>query len=152
MAGLAAALVVSLFVFEPQFLGDVGKSSPVRADETTALKALMLGWGVYMIAVAAQSFWDLEERAIGFFGILLFAISLIALIFYVQLWAGNQNEAATLVPMFISTGLMSVVAALMFFFLATQFLGLKSVFGWVSLLSAVAIVAIGMMMITPVLT
>ena len=151
MAGLAGALVISLFAFEPQFLGDVGKSAPVRMDETAALKALMLGWGVYMVAIAAQGFWDLEERAIGFFGILLFAISMIALIFYLQLWIGNQNEAATIAPMFISTALMSVVGGLMFFYMAIPFPGLRSVSGWVSLLFSVVIVAIGMMMVTPVL-
>ena len=152
MAGLAGALVVSLFVFEPQFLGEIGKSSSVKADEAVALKSLILGWGVYMVAIAAQGFWDLEERAIGFFGILLFAISMIALIFYIQLWINNQSEAATLVPLFISTALMSIVGGLLFASMAIPVPGLRSVSGWVSLLFSVVIVAIGMMMVTPVLT
>lgn len=151
MAGLAGALILSLFVFEPQFMGEIGKSAPVKADETVALKSLIIGWGVYMVVVGAQCFWDLEERAIGFFGILLFFISMVVLIFYLQLWIGNQGEALTLVPMFISTALMTIVGGLLFFFMAIPFPGLRSVSGWVSLLFSIVIVAIGMMMVTPVL-
>jgi hypothetical protein len=151
MAGLAVALVVSLFAFEPQFLGTLSANDALKEGETTVLRSLMISWAVYMAAIAAQGFWDLDERAIGFYGILLTALSIIALLFFLQVWI-NTEESALMVPFVVSGALLSVVGALLFFSMAIPFPGLRSVSGWAMLLESIVIAGIGMAMITTVIS
>ena len=148
MAGLATALVVSLFTFEPQFLGTLSDGNDVlKTGETTVLRSLMLAWGIYMGAVAAQGFWDLDERAIGFYGVLLTAISIVSLLFFLQIWISTE-ESVLMVPMVVSGALLSIVGALIFFLMAIPFPGLRAVSGWALLLQSIVIAAIGMAMVT----
>ena len=49
MAGVATALVVALFVFEPQFLGSIGGSQSMRAAETDLLQILIISWAIYAV-------------------------------------------------------------------------------------------------------
>ena len=150
MAGLALAMVISLFTFEAQFLGSLSSSVADKGGETVVLKSLMLSWAIYMAAVAAQGFWDLEERAIGFYGVLLTVISVIALLFFIQIWIDTE-ETVVMVPLVVSTAMLSIVGALVFFFMAIPFPGLRAVSGWALLLQSVIVVGIGMAMITSVI-
>ena len=66
MAALGAGLLITL-TFEPQLLGMHGSDGAQQLGEITMMKTLIILWAAYAGAVAAQGWWDLEERAIGFY-------------------------------------------------------------------------------------
>jgi len=147
MAGLAAALVVALFTVQPQFLGGMGDNAAVRLGEVTVLSAVALAWAIYAVAVAAHCLWDMEERAVGFFSVLLVASSLVALFFFLQIWS-LDNDAFSLLVLVISSAMLAIVGGLLFFTLAIPFPALRSVSGWAMLIQSVVVVAFGLAMTT----
>ena len=147
MAALAAALVVALFTVQPQFLGGMGENAAVRLGEVAVLQTAALAWGVYAVAVAAHCIWDMEERAVGFFSVLLVASSVIALFFFLQVWS-LDNDAFSLIVLVISSAMLAIVGGLLFFTLAVPFPALRSVSGWAMLIQSVVIVAFGLAMTT----
>ncbi len=147
MAALAVGLVVSLFAFDPQILGDQSKYNVRNLAEVPVLKAVMVGWAIYAIVVAAQGIWDLEDRALGFYAVPLTAVSFVALLFFMQVWVDGGSDAAMLSLMASGT-LLSIIGALLFFFMAIPFPGLRSVAGWAMLIESIVIAAIGLSMVS----
>ena len=145
MAGAALALVLALFVAQPQFLGGLGDNAAVRLGEVTVMQIVAFAWAIYAVAVAAHCLWDTEERAIGFFSVLLVAVSVIALIFFLQVWA--LNDALALIILAVSSAMLAVVGALLFFALAVPFPPLRSVSGWAMLIQSVIVSAFGLAMV-----
>jgi hypothetical protein len=147
MAALAVGLAVSLFVFDPQILGEQSSHSARSMAEVPVFKAIIVAWAIYAGVVAAQGMWDLEDRALGFYAVPLTAVSLVALLFFVQIWVDGGNDAA-MVSLVTSGALLSIIGSLLFFFMAIPFPGLRSVAGWAMLIESIAISAVGMGMIT----
>lgn len=151
MASLALALLVSMFTFQPQFLGSVSSGAIVRAGETTVLSALIVTWAVYAAAVAANCLWDMEDRAIGFYSVLLAVASLVMLFFFLQIWA-LDNDAVAVLLLAIASALLAIVSGLLFFTLAFQFPVMRLVSGWALLIQSIVVVGFGMTMITTTIT
>ena len=53
-----------------------------------------------------------------------------------------------MVSLVTSGALLSIIGALLFFFMAIPFPGLRSVAGWAMLIESIALAAIGMAMVT----
>ena len=149
MAGLAAVLLLSLFTFDPQFLDDVS-SGAIQGGAIATLKTLVVIWAIYAAIVAAQGIWDMEERALGFYSVLLTVMGIVALLFFLQVWIDGAEDILML-PLVISTAMLSIVGALQFFQMAFPFPALRGVTGWAMLIQSIVIVAIGMGMITTVI-
>ena len=147
MAALAVGLLVSLFAFNPQILGDQSTYAARQMGEVPVFKTIIVAWAIYAGVVAAQGIWDLEDRAVGFYAVPLTAISLVALFFFMQVWVDGGSDAV-MVSLVTSGALLSIIGALLFFFMAIPFPGLRSVAGWAMLIESIALAAIGMTMVT----
>jgi hypothetical protein len=147
MAALAVGLAVSLFVFDPQILGEQSSHSARSMAEVPVFKAIIVAWAIYAGVVAAQGIWDLEDRALGFYAVPLTAVSVVALFFFLQIWVDGA-DVAPMVSLVVSGALLSIIGALLFFFTAIPFPGLRSVIGWAMLIESIALTAVGLAMIT----
>lgn len=143
MAGAALALLLALFAVQPQFLGGLGGNAAVRLGEITVMQTAVLIWAIYAGAVAAHCLWDMEERAVGFFSALLAAASVVFLFFFLQVWALDGDALAPLI-LVVSSAMLAIVGALLFFTLAIPFPALRSVSGWAMLIQSVFIIAFGL--------
>lgn len=147
MAGAALALLLSFFVFEPHMLGSLDDNSITRMGELTMLKTLILVWAVYAGIVAAQGVWELEERAVGFYAVPLAAVSLISLLFFLQVWINGAPDAIG-IALLLVTALMTVIGALLFFCFTFPFNALRAVSGWAMIIMSVVIAAFGLAIAT----
>ncbi len=110
--------------------------------ETTMMKSLIVVWAVYAIGVGTQAIWDYDERAIGFYGAVAAIVSVTALFFF----AGNLGRPygdSVVISLSTVSLLLTVVAGMLFFYLAVPFSGLRPVAGWFTLVGSVAVMAVG---------
>ena len=123
-----------------------GAGSNVLA-ETTILKMLVIAWAVYGIGVGAQGLWDFDERAIGFVGAIVTAVSATAFFYYLFTLV---DPYGTTVMLAMSAGglILAIVGGLVFFYLSFPFLVLRLVTGWFMLAGSVGLMAIGISVIT----
>ncbi len=152
MATLGAALLITL-TLEPQLLGMQGADDVQKLGEVTMMKTLIVLWAAYAGAVAAQGWWDLDERAIGFYAVALAAGSAVAIIYFAtQLWEHDAlpgvDAVAVTVGFTAIAGALTVVGATLFFYMAVPFRQLDKVAGWFSLVGSIGITAVGLAIIT----
>jgi len=113
---------------------------------TTVLKALMVVWVAYTFGVAAHGLWEFEDRAIGFYSGFVAVVSLIAFLFF-AIELRSHYEFFVALTMAGATALLTLLAAISFFYLAWQWMVLRLVTGWFMLLGSAAVVGIGLVMI-----
>ena len=100
---------------------------------TTALTALIVLWSVYAVAVGAQGLWDLDDRAIGFYSAFLAVVSLVIfLVFAIAMADGGVFEHSLGIWLSMSAVpfLLTIISAIVFFYLAFQIQVLRLVAGW----------------------
>lgn len=148
MAALAAGLLLTL-TFQPQLLGTQGTNPIQQLAEVTVMKALIVMWAIYAAAVAAQVVWDLEERAIGLYGVGLAAASGVAFFYYITILF--RNYTSVMVEFSIVAAVLVLVAALLIFLMAVPFNAMRVATGWAMLSSSIVVVAIGLAMYTTVI-
>ena len=147
MGAAALGLVLALFAVQPQFLGGMGGNAAVRLGEITVLQTAALAWAIYAAAAAAHCVWDMDERAIGFYSVLLVAASLVSMFFFLQIWI-QGNDSFALIVLAISSAMLALVGGLLFFTLAFPFPALRSVSGWAMLIQSIVVAAFGLAMTT----
>ncbi len=148
MAALAAGLLLTL-TFEPQLLGTQGTNPIQRLAEVTVMKSLIVMWAIYAAAVAAQVVWDLEERAIGLYGVGLAAASGVAFFYYVTILF--RNYTSVMLEFSIVAAALVLVAALLIFLLAIPLNAMRGATGWAMLSLAIIVAAIGLAMYTTII-
>ena len=132
-AGVAIALL-ALVVQAP--LGMLSTAS------TAAMSAFILIWAVYALLVAAVGLWGFDERTVGFYSLFLWVISLI----FVGYFFGGEflsGAAIISVVMGVSALLLSVLAALLFFYLTPPLTRMRQATGWVFLIVSIIIALLG---------
>jgi hypothetical protein len=152
MAALGAGLLITL-TFEPQVLGLMGADAEQKLGEVTMMKTLIILWAAFAGVVAAQGWWDLEERAIGFYAIALAVGSAVAVgYFSTQLWEHDALSGVSAVSVTVSltaaSAILSMLGAMLFFYMAIPFYGLRVVAGWFSLVGSIGVIGIGLGIIT----
>ena len=155
MAALGSALLITL-TFEPQLLGLQGADGAQKLGEVTMMKTLIILWAAYAGAVAAQGWWDLEERAIGFYALARAVGSVVALVYFAAKLSQHGDlpgvDAVAVTVSFAAVfGALSVLGTMLFFYMAIPFYGLRVVAGWFSLVGSIAIIAVGLAIITTVI-
>ena len=118
--------------------------------EITMMKTLIIGWAVYAVGVGAQAIGDYDERAIGFYSAIVAVISVVALLFFASSLSKPYGEDV-LIGLSAATLTLSVVAAMLFFYLAIPFNGLRPVAGWFTLVGSVAVAIVGILIGTTVI-
>ena len=127
--------------------GDGGKADAAKVlTEMTVLKALMMVWVVYTFGVAAHGLWEFEDRAIGFYSGFVAVVSLIVFLFFAIELRTIYSDAVWLL-MAAAPAVLTLLAAISFFYLAFQWMVLRLVTGWFMLLGSGAIIGIGLVML-----
>ena len=145
VGALGVVALISLTLAPMLLVGGLTGSDVVV--ETNVMKVLIILWAGYAIGVGAHGLWEFDDRAIGFYSAFLFAGSLIALLYYAielegvygdDVWIGLSAAALVL----------TVLAAMLFFYLAIPFIALRKVAGWFILVGSIAVSGIGFAILT----
>ena len=125
-------------------------SPDMMAAQTNVMKVLIILWAGYAIGVGAHGLWEFDDRAIGFYGAFLFAGSLIALVYYAIELEGVYGDDVWfgLSAAFLA---LTVLAAMLFFYLAIPFIALRKVAGWFMLVGSIAVAGVGFAILTSVI-
>ena len=141
--GLGSLIALS---FAPMvFLG--GDADANVLAEVNITKMLIVAWAAYAIGISAQGLWDFDERAIGFYSAILTAITAVAFFYFAANLGRAYGEAAAL-AVSAATLILSVLAGMMFFYLAIPFNVLRLVAGWFLLVGSVVLTAIGLALVS----
>ena len=144
--GLASLIAIT---FAPMVLVGGDPDANVLA-ETNIIKLLIVAWAGYAIGVGAQGLWDFDDRAIGFYSALLTAISAVALFYFAANLANAYGNDVT-IAMSAATLLLSILAGMVFFYLAIPFNALRQVAGWFLLVGSVVIAGVGLAIVSTVI-
>ena len=152
---LALATIMFAPTFEPMLLTEVGETVVVKASdvlaEVTVLKLLIVVWALYALGVGAHGLWDFDDRAIGFYCAFLAVATAVPFIYF----AGELEPRYTVAVWLSLSGatlVLTLIAGIMFFYLAFAFNVLRLVAGWFLLLGGGVIGAIGLAMVSAVVT
>jgi hypothetical protein len=141
--GLGSLIALS---FAPMvFVG--GDADANVLAEISITKMLIVAWAAYAVGIGAQSLWDLEDRAIGFYSAILTAITAVAFFYFAANLGRAYGEAAAL-AVSAATLILSVLAGMMFFYFAIPFNILRLVAGWFLLVGSVVLTAIGLALVS----
>jgi hypothetical protein len=152
VVGGLGVLILGTFMLgsgvEPVLLTEAGKkASEVAAGDvavsTALLTTLAAVWAIYAIGVGAHGLWDLDDRAIGFLSAVVAVVSLGALAYFAGELDARYGENVMLAAS-LATLVLTVLATMLFFFLAFGFNVLKLVSGWFLLIGGAVVSAIGL--------
>jgi hypothetical protein len=144
--GLGSLIAIT---FAPMVLVGGDPDANVLA-ETNIIKMLIVAWAGYAVGVGAQGLWDFDDRAIGFYSAILTAISAVALFYFAANLADAYGNDVT-IAMSAATLLLSILAGMVFFYLAVPFNALRQVAGWFLLVGSVVIAGIGLAIVSTVI-
>ncbi len=119
----------------------------------TAFTALIILWAIYAVAVGTHGIWDLDTRAIGFYSAFLSVASLVVfLIFAISTADGGTFEHSLDIWLSLSIVpfLLSIISALVFFYMALEFQVLRLVTGWALLFGGAVVGLVGLWALTSV--
>ena len=145
VGGLGVVALIALMLTPMLLVG--GQPGSDVVVETNLMKVLIILWAGYAIGVGAHGLWEFDDRAIGFYSAFLFAGSLIALVYYAielegvygdDVWIGLSGAALAL----------TVLSAMLFFYLAIPFIALRKVAGWFILVGSIAVAGVGFAILT----
>ena len=149
IGGLSLLSLVAI-TLDPMLLTGSGVAAEKHLAELTLTKGLIAVWAVYGVAVAAQSVWDLDERAVAFYSVVA-TVATAAGFFY---YAGNLEPRygePTWLSLSAATLLLAIVAGMVFFALGFTFRVLRPVASWFLLLGGGTVAVIGLAIVTRVI-
>ena len=125
-------------------------SAEMMAAQTNVMKVLIILWAGYAIGVGAHGLWEFDDRAIGFYSAFLFAGSLIALVYYAIELNGVYGDGVW-IGLSAAALVLTVLSAMLFFYLAIPFIALRKVAGWFILVGSIAVTGVGFAILTSVI-
>ena len=151
---LLAALVTAESMFDPMMITGEGKAIVLAENhlaELTMMKTVIVLWALYAIGVGAHGLFDFDDRAIGFYSAILAVATLFSFIYFAVELEGRYGEGTWLA---ISGGtlILTILAGMMFFALSFAFSALRVVSGWFLLIGGSAVAAIGLLVVSTVIT
>ncbi len=120
----------------------------------TALTALIFLWAIYSLAVGAHGIWDTDPRAIGLYSIFLSIGSLVVfLIFALSMAEGGVFEHSLGIWLAMSAVpfVLTIISAIVFFYLTFQLQVLRLVAGWFMLFGGTVVGLVGLWALTSVI-
>ena len=144
MGLIAGALAVGLLLTAVAS----GTSAPLLINPTTApavaaMKGFILLWAVYAAALGAHGLWGFEERAVGFHALLLWIVSL-GMLGLPWVFTEAEVSADAAVVMSVSSLVLAILSAMVFFHLAVPFRQLRAVTAWFLLVGSIVVGLVGL--------
>ncbi|MAO89310.1 MAG: hypothetical protein CL880_02090 [Dehalococcoidia bacterium] len=117
-------------------------------NNNVVFKGMIILWAVYLLGSGTQNFFDLEERAVGFFSGFVSIISLVSFLYFVMRLAPETNKYGEAVWLSLSVGtlILAINAGLSFFHQAIPFHVIRLVSGWFLLVGGVILGIIGILL------
>jgi hypothetical protein len=146
VGGLGILSLGALLMLEPMLLtgsGDKTISAANHLAELTATKVLIAVWGLYCIGVAAQALWDLEERTVGFYSVIVAIATAVIFLYYAGVLEPRYGEG-TWIGLAAASLLLTVVSTVVFFALGFTFNVMRAVAAWALLLCGATVGVIGL--------
>ena len=154
VGGLGLVALISL-TMAPMVLTatDAGGAAIAAQDfaaQINITKLLIILWVGYAAGVAANGIWEFDERVTGYYSAFLFVGSLVAMLYYAielegvygdDVWIGLSAAALVL----------TLLSAILFFYLAIPFIALRKVAGWFMLIGSIPVAGIGFAILTSVI-
>ena len=142
VGGLGLLSLVAL-VLDPLLLTGDDVSVANHLAEITATKVLIVMWALYCAGVAAQAIWDLEDRSIGFFALILTVTSAVVFLYFATVLEPRYGEGPWL-GLSLATLLLSIMSAMVFFAFGFTFNAMRAVAAWFLLLGGATVGVIGL--------
>lgn len=149
VGGLGLLSLVAL-VLDPMLLtgsGDKTISAANHLAEITATKVLIGAWALYCVGVAAQAIWDLEDRSVGFYGLILTVATAVVFLYYASALEPRYGEG-TWLGLSAATLLLSIMSAMVFFAFGFTFTVMRAVAAWFLLLGGATVGVIGLAVVS----
>ena len=149
VGGLGLLSLLAL-VLDPMLLtgeGDKTISTANHLAEITATKVLIGAWALYCVGVAAQSIWDLEDRSVGFYGLILTVATAVVFLYYASALEPRYGEGAWL-GMSLASLLLAIMSAMVFFAFGFTFNVMRAVAAWFLLLGGATVGVIGLAIVS----
>lgn len=150
--GGAGLLMLGTFMLgssvEPMLLtaqNDVGASKVATSEAT--LTAVVAIWAVYLVGVGAQNLWDFDERSTGFFSAAVGVVTLAGFLYFVANLEGWYGVNVWL-AMWGSTLILTIIASMLFFYVAFGFNVLRIVSGWFLMIGGGVVGVIGIAIVS----
>ena len=137
IAGIVAIALLGLVLFKQDIIIVSGTEGPFTA--------LVLVWAVYAVLIAGVGLWGFEERAVGFYSLFLWVVSLVFVGYYFlggDLLSGGGAATLSWLLGLVSL-VLSVLAAFLFFYLAFPLPRLRMVTGWFFLILSIIVALLG---------
>ena len=148
VAGLGLVALITLTLAPTLLVG--GRPGSDSIVETNVMKGLIILWAGYGVGVGAQGLWEFDDRAIGFYSAFLAIGSLVALLYFAIELEGVYGDGVWL-SMSGAALVLTVLAAMLFFYAAIPFIALRKVAGWFILIGSIAVAGLGFAMMTSVI-
>ncbi len=145
MGALGAGTLIALTV-DPVLVGTETRGA-LREAEVNVFTALIIFWSIYAGAMAAHGIYDFDDRAVGFFGIPLAAVSITVAVF-ASTQMPNDYDWPVWLSFALSGILLGLVGVVLFFNLACKLRALNGLAAWTMLVFSVVITAIGVAILT----
>ena len=145
VGALGAGALIAL-TFDPVLMG-VETSGALQDAEINVFKTLLVFWAIYAGAIAAHGVYDFDDRAIGFFGVPLAAVSITVAVFASTQMLNNYDWTIWL-SIAVSGLLLGLVGIVLFFNLALTLRALNALAAWTMLVFSVVLTAIGVAILT----
>ena len=139
IAATVAITLIGLVVFGPAV------AEPMVSD-AAPLSAFVLAWALYAAMVAAVTLWGFDERTLGFYALFLWVISLLYVGYYFlggQMLADPSETGQLSWLMGVASLLLTVIAALVFFYLGPPFARMRQAAGWFTLVLSIIVAVLG---------
>ncbi len=149
VGGLGLVSLVSL-VMTPMLL-EGGVTEAGVTPNLTMMKSLILVWSVFAVAMAAQGFLDLEERAVGFLAGFVAIVSVIALVYFAAEMTNGYGGDGPWLTMAASTLILAITSGIVFFHQAIPFQAIRLVAGWFLLIGGSALGVLGLLIATTII-
>jgi hypothetical protein len=149
VGGLGLVALVAL-VMDPMLIQGKTLAPAEALANLTIMKGLILLWSVFIVAMAAQSFLDLEERAVGFFAGFVAIVSVIALVYFVVEMTNGYGGDGPWLTMGAATLILAMTSGIVFFHQAIPFQAIRLVAGWFLLIGGSALGMFGLLIATTI--
>lgn len=150
VVGMLGLISLVALVMEPMLLEGAATESETVAN-ITVMKALILLWAVFAVAVAAQSFLDLEERAVGFYSGFVAVASVIGLVYFAAEMTDGYGGDGPWLTMAAAMAVLAINAGIVFFHQAIPFQGIRLVAGWFLLIGGGTVGVLGLLIGTTII-
>lgn len=145
MGALGAGALIALTV-DPVLVG-TETGGALQAAEVNVFMALIVFWAIYAGAMAAHCIYGFDDRAIGFFGIPLAAVS-ITVAAFASTQMRNDYDWPVWLSFALSGVLLGLVGIVLFLNLACMSRALNGLAAWTMLVFSVVITATGVAILT----